>query len=136
MVYLVLYLVMALTFLALDAVMLGRVIKPVFEEALGDMLLDGLRYGPALAFYAFFLVGLVYFAALPGLRADSALVALGLGAFLGALAYGTYEFTNLATLRPWTWRMVALDLAWGTALSGVTAATGVLVTRWLGYGAA
>ena len=133
MVYVVLYVVMVVTFLALDALMLGRVIKPVFQEALGDMLLDGLRYGPALAFYSFFVVGLVYFAALPGMRADSALVALGLGAFIGALAYGTYEFTNLSTLEPWTWKMVALDLTWGTVLSGVTAATGVIVTRWLGY---
>lgn len=133
--YVILYVVMVVVFLGLDALMLSQVIKPVFQDALGDTLLDGLRYGPAVAFYLFYVAGLVYFAAAPGLREGSALTALLLGGFIGALAYGTYEFTNLATLKPWSWKLVALDLSWGTALSGVTAWAGVTVTRALGYGA-
>ena len=48
------------------------------------------------------------------------------------MAYGTYEFTNLATLKDWTWRMVATDLVWGTLLTGTSAAIGVLGTRSIG----
>jgi uncharacterized membrane protein len=51
------------------------------------------------------------------------------GAFLGALAYGTYEFTNYATLKDWHPEMVAVDLAWGTALTAVAAAAGVAAVR-------
>jgi uncharacterized membrane protein len=47
------------------------------------------------------------------------------------MAYGTYELTNLATLRDWTWRMTLTDLAWGTVLTAVAAAIGVAVTRWI-----
>ena len=65
------------------------------------------------------------------MRADNAVQALLAGALLGAMAYGTYEFTNFATLKDWHWRMVALDLAWGTALTGVSAWAGVVITRAL-----
>ena len=29
------------------------------------------------------------------------------------MAYGTYEFTNLATLKGWHWQMVVVDVSWG-----------------------
>jgi len=45
------------------------------------------------------------------------------------LAYGTYEFTNLATLRDWHWQMVAVDVTWGAVLTGVSAFAGVIAAR-------
>ena len=51
------------------------------------------------------------------------------GAILGFVAYGTYEWTNYATLDAWHPRMVFTDWAWGTVLTGVSAAGGVWVTR-------
>jgi uncharacterized membrane protein len=48
---------------------------------------------------------------------------------LGALAYGTYEFTNIATLEGWSWKMLATDLIWGTLLTGTSAAAGLAITR-------
>jgi uncharacterized membrane protein len=50
---------------------------------------------------------------------------------VGALAYGTYEFTNLATLKHWNWTMVATDLTWGTLLTGFSAWAGVMIVRML-----
>jgi uncharacterized membrane protein len=44
---------------------------------------------------------------------------------LGFLCYGTYEMTNYATLAAWSWQQVAVDLAWGTVLTGVSAWVGV-----------
>lgn len=126
---LVLYLVTAVLFLGLDALGLRFVVRPVFERHVGHLLLEDLRYFPAIAFYLFFVAGLLWFVSLPGLR-DTALLHLFLGgAFFGAVAYGTYEFTNLATLRDWSWAMVATDLAWGTLLTGTSAAAGVALTR-------
>ena len=50
---------------------------------------------------------------------------------LGALAYGTYEFTSFAILKDWTLRLVVIDVIWGTALTGVSATAGVMITRSL-----
>ena len=60
--------------------------------------------------------------------------ALGVGAFFGLVAYGTYDLTNLATLRNWPLPMVIVDLVWGAVLSGVSAAGGDLLLKQFGWG--
>ncbi|MBT8132440.1 MAG: DUF2177 family protein, partial [Gammaproteobacteria bacterium] len=110
----VLYFITVTIFLALDAVMLKFVMRPVFEQQLGTWLLEDLRVTPAIAFYLFYIAGLLWLVSLPALRADTPSYALIGGAVIGAMAYGTYEFTNYATLRNWAPHMVALDIAWGT----------------------
>ncbi|OWU85098.1 hypothetical protein ATO6_08610 [Oceanicola sp. 22II-s10i] len=123
----VLYLSTAIVFLGLDALMLRNVIKPVFEEHIGSSLAESLRIGPAAVFYLFYVGGVCWFVSLPALRDGNPGHAFLNGAILGALAYGTYEFTNYATLRDWTLRMVALDLTWGTILTGLSAWAGVMI---------
>jgi uncharacterized membrane protein len=125
----ILYLVTAVTFLGLDAIMLKTVMRPLFETRVGDWLLDDIRVGPAVAFYLFYVAGVVWFAGLPALREGAPVQALIAGAVLGALAYGTYEFTNYATLKLWAPQMVAVDVLWGTLLTGVSAWVGVLAAR-------
>ncbi|WP_037296283.1 DUF2177 family protein [Roseobacter sp. AzwK-3b] len=130
---LLLYLVTAGVFLILDAIMLSTVMKPLFESHIGDLMADELRLGPAALFYLVYVAGVLWFVSLPALRADAPGTALLTGAALGALAYGTYEFTNLATLRGWSWRMVIVDVTWGAVLTGVSAWAGVMVARALGW---
>lgn len=131
MTHIILYLSTAFVFFAVDVVGLRFLIRPVFVRHVEPMLLDGYRFGPALVFYLFYIAGLLWFVSLPALREGSvAQAALG-GALLGALAYGTYEFTNYATLRGWHWHMVAVDLTWGAFLTGLAAAAGVAITRAL-----
>jgi len=130
---LLLYLVTAGVFLILDAIMLSTIMKPLFETHVGDLMADQLRLGPAALFYLVYVAGVLWFVSLPALRADAPGTALLTGAALGALAYGTYEFTNLATLRGWSWRMVIVDVTWGAVLTGVSAWAGVMVARALGW---
>ena len=125
---LILYVVTAVVFLGLDALMLKNVIRPVFERHLGDALGD-LRLAPAAIFYLFYIGGLLWFVSVPALRSGVPVQALWQGALIGAMAYGTYEFTNFSTLRDWSWQMVALDLTWGTILTGLSAWIGVVATR-------
>ena len=47
------------------------------------------------------------------------------------MCYGTYEFTNYATLRDWSMQQVVTDTIWGGFLTGISAWSGVMVTRWL-----
>ena len=106
-----LYLVTAVIFFGLDFFGLRYLVKPVFERHAAELLAENVRIGPAFAFYAAYVAGLIYLVSLPALRAGQPGMALLNGAVVGALAYGTYEFTNLATLKHWSWQMVATDLA-------------------------
>lgn len=103
----------------------------MFKRHAGAILLDGVRAVPAVLFYLGYIAGLVTLVSWPAFRADQPGQALWQGAVLGAMAYGTYELTNLATLRAWNWSMVAVDLAWGTVLTAVAAWAGVWVARTL-----
>lgn len=129
---LILYLVTLILFAALDAVMLTLVMAPLFRASLGDAILDAPRIVPAAAFYLTYIAGLVWLVSLPALRADDPGQALTRGAVVGFMAYATYELTNHATLRDWTWRMVATDLTWGTVLTAFAAWAGVMILRALG----
>lgn len=125
----VLPLVTGATFLVIDAVFLSIVMRPLFERHLGESLLDGLRLGPAAMFYVLYMGGVFWFAGLPALRADNPNLAILNGAAIGLIAYGTYELTSYAVMRDWSPAMVAVDMAWGTVLTGFSAWVGVLVAR-------
>jgi uncharacterized membrane protein len=125
----VLYVVTVVIFLALDAVMLTYVMRPLFEAHLGDLLLADIRIVPAALFYLAYVAGLVWLVSLPALGSDSTKDALISGAVVGAMAYGTYEFTSYAILKAWHPSMVATDLVWGTLLTAVAAWGGVVITR-------
>ena len=118
-------------FLVIDIIGITTIIKPVFERHVGEMLADPLRLGPAAAFYLFYIAGLLYFVSVPALAAGRPVQALLGGALLGLMCYGTYEFTNLATLRGWSWNQVVIDSLWGAALTGGSAWAGVTITRWI-----
>lgn len=122
-----LYIVTTAIFLGLDILGIRYVVRPSFERAIGHLLADPMRLGPAALFYLGFTAGLLHFVSVPALRAGAPLQALTGGALLGLLAYGTYEFTNYATLADWTWQQVVVDCLWGTALCGVAAWAGVAV---------
>lgn len=122
--YLALYAVVVIVFLALDAIWLRKVALPLFERHVGALLRDDPDLKVAAVFYAFYCGGIVHFAAFPG---ASVAGAFGNGVLLGLIAYGTYECTNMATLRGWHRSMVIADTAWGAALTGVSAAVAVAI---------
>jgi len=130
MIHVLLYIVTAIVFLALDVVMLKKVMYPLFSSNIGPMMLEDLRMGPAAVFYLFYVVGVVWLVSIPALNVGSIAQAFFAGAVLGALAYGTYEFTNFATLKGWTAQMVMVDVIWGAVLTGTSAAVGVAVTKY------
>ena len=130
MIHVLLYISTAIVFLALDIVMLKKVMYPLFSANIGPMMLEDLRMGPAAVFYLFYVVGVIWFVSIPALNVGSIAQAFLAGAVLGALAYGTYEFTNFATLKGWTAQMVMVDVIWGAVLTGTSAAVGVAVTKY------
>jgi uncharacterized membrane protein len=119
----------AAIFLVLDALMLTFVMRPLFERHIGGLLLADFRIGPAALFYAAYVAGLIYLVSWPALKTGTPVILPA--AIIGAMAYGTYEFTSYAILRDWHISMVLTDTIWGTVLTAVSAWGGVAVTRAL-----
>lgn len=131
----ILYIVTFVVFWGLDYLGLSYVVKPTFEKDIGHLLLDNLRIAPAILFYAFYIGCVLWFVSWPALDQEKSLLwVFFTAALIGAMAYGTYEFTNLATLKDWTWGMVVTDLTWGTLLTGTASTTGVVAVRMMGQG--
>jgi uncharacterized membrane protein len=116
-------------FLILDAIMLTLVLKPLFARHIGPMLAEPIRLAPAALFYLAYIAGLVWLVSLPALKTGAPVLLPA--AVIGAMAYGTYEFTNYATLKGWHPSMVAVDLVWGSLLTAVSAWAGLAITRAL-----
>ena len=130
MTLILMYIATFVIFLAIDYVGLSYLIKPIFEKDIGHLMIENFRVGPAFLFYAFFVGVLLWFVSVPALAEGWPLLKIiGNAALIGAMAYGTYEFSNLAVLKDWTWRLVIVDVAWGTAVTAICATGGVLVAR-------
>ncbi len=125
----ILYLSTATVFFAADAIGLRLLVKPVFERHIGHLFADPFRAVPAAVFYLGYVAGLLWFVSVSALRDNDPTAALLGGIALGLMAYGTYEFTNYATLRDWSLEQVAVDMIWGGLLTGFSAWAGVMITR-------
>jgi uncharacterized membrane protein len=123
----ILYLTTAAFFLVLDAVMLTLVMKPLFTAHIGDMMAKELRMIPAALFYLAYVAGLIFLVSWPALKSGAPVIVPAL--VLGAMAYGTYEFTSYAIMRNWSPVMVATDVTWGAVLTAISAVAGVAAAR-------
>ncbi len=128
---LILYCSTAAILFALDLIGLRLFIRPAFERHVAHLLVEPVRAIPAILFYLLYVMGVLWFVSVPALRADHPVSALVGGVMLGLMAYGTYEFTNYATLRDWSIEQVAIDTVWGGVLTGLSAWAGVVTTRAL-----
>ncbi|HEX9167970.1 MAG TPA: DUF2177 family protein [Roseiarcus sp.] len=117
------YLTALVVFCGLDFVWLSYAGDAIYRPAIGEFLRSGFDARPAVAFYLIYVFGLVFLS----IRLAASLAeATSRGAVYGFCAYATYDFTNQATLRHWPLTLSLMDMAWGTALSGVAAACGYL----------
>ncbi|WP_428428040.1 DUF2177 family protein [Pararhizobium sp.] len=116
--------------LVADAIWLGLVARTFYRDQLGELMLPSPNLAIASVFYAFFAMAIVLLAVMPGVKANSLLTALGYGAVLGLAAYGTYDITNLATLKGWPPIVSVVDMAWGTFVTAFAASCGLLACRY------
>lgn len=124
--YVAAYAATLMAFVVVDLIWLGVVAKRFYQAQLGGLLAEKYNFGAAALFYLAYPLGVVVFAVAPTLGAGSWPHAALWGATLGLFAYGTYDLTNLATLRNWPLRLTAVDMFWGTVLTGFAAAIGYL----------
>lgn len=126
------WLASAAAFTLLDAVWLSQMTPRFYRPALGDLLAARPNFAAAAVFYLLYVTGVLVLAVLPAVEKGSLARALALGAFVGLMAYGTYDLTNHATLKDWPVRLSVVDIAWGTLLTSLSACAGYLAMRFAG----
>lgn len=121
----------ALVFALIDVVWISQVARPYIFTKIESLL--ELNITAAVIFYLVYIGGIILFAVYPALNTagNGFKYALVYGALFGFFCYATYDLTNMATLRDWSWSMVVLDVAWGTILTGASAALGYYITNSL-----
>ena len=110
--------------LGLDMLWLGVVARAFYQQQLAKLLRPDVQWGPALAFYALFVVGVMVFAVVPALERRSLGRAVWSGALLGLVAYATYDLTSLALVRDFPPLVAVVDMAWGTTIASIVAGVG------------
>lgn len=115
---------------ALDLVWLGLIARPLYRQGIGHLISDSPVWAAAVVFYLVYALGLLLFAVLPNAEAGWGRTA-SMAALFGFVAYATYDLSNLATLKGWPLGLSLLDMAWGSALSAVSALAGrAVLLRW------
>ncbi|MGI9500622.1 MAG: DUF2177 family protein [Geminicoccaceae bacterium] len=120
----------AVVFLVIDAIWLGLIATSFYRRELGALMLERPKLQIAVLFYLGYTFAIVLLAASPASKSGSLTQALLFGAVLGLAAYGTYDITNLSTLKNWPVTMSLVDMAWGTFLTALAAASGYAVLRY------
>ncbi|MBD8686049.1 MULTISPECIES: DUF2177 family protein [unclassified Rhizobium] len=127
--YLIAYIGTAIVFFGFDFLWLSKLAIGFYRREIGSLMLAKPNFAAAGIFYLFYIAGIVYFAVMPAVSGGDWQSALVAGAILGFIGYGTYDMTNLSTLKGWSWKMCVVDIIWGTVLTGAAAVGGYALVR-------
>jgi uncharacterized membrane protein len=110
------YLLGAIVLIVLDGIYLN-IIKQHFIKQIKAVQGSDIKVNfiAAILTYVFLIFGLNYFIIRKRLPVKDAML-------FGLVIYATYELTNMALLKNWSWITVILDTAWGSILFGLTTA--------------
>lgn len=122
------YVSAAIAFGVLDAIWLRWAGPNLYEPVIGEIMADNFRVVPAAAFYTIYLAGMCWFAIRPGLDSGQVGTALINGAILGAVCYATFDLTSQAVFKVWATHISVADIAWGTFVTGTSAAIATWIT--------
>jgi len=129
--YLKLYLASLVVFFAVDMVWLVLVARSFYKKHLGYIMAPTVNWIPAIIFYLLFIVGILVFVVLPGVKENSLQSTILKALLFGLITYATYDLTNLATINQWPLAVTLVDLIWGMVLSTIVSVTGFYVAKWL-----
>ncbi len=129
--YIKLYFAALITFFAIDMIWLGLVARSFYRKHLGFLLTPHPNWIAAVIFYLLFILGILVFVVVPGLKENALKTTLLHAALFGLITYATYDLTNLATIKHWPLRVTIVDLIWGMALSVAVSFVSFMAGRWL-----
>jgi len=129
--YLKLYLASLVVFFAVDMVWLGLVASSFYKKHLGYLMSPTVNWLAAIIFYLLFILGILVFVVLPGIKENSLQNTILRAILFGLITYATYDLTNLATIKDWPLIVTLVDLAWGMVLSTIVSVACFYVAKWL-----
>lgn len=128
--FIVTYIAIAVVFFALDFCWLSIAADRLYRPEIGGLMLARPNLQVAGLFYALYVAGIAVLVVMPNAAGPWWATTLA-GALLGLVAYGTYDLTNLSTLKSWPAPMSFVDMAWGMVLTAAAATAGYHAAVWL-----
>ena len=119
----------SLIFLVIDIIWLSVTVKSIYKPSLGNLLNDKPVIWAAALFYAIYVIILALLVLRPALIASSVFQAFWTGALFGIVTYGTYNLTNMATIKEWPQNIVWIDMFWGGILTSLSSSLSVYITK-------
>jgi uncharacterized membrane protein len=109
-----------ISFMVLDYIFLAHIVKDFYLTKLASHITvkDGalVPYLPAVPLvYLVAVIGIWFFILSKVTTTGNAFL---YGALMGFVMYAFYDFTNLSTLKDYSWSLAIVDILWGTLLVG------------------
>jgi uncharacterized membrane protein len=117
-----------LSLIVIDLIWLLGVAKNLYRNDMGSLMASEPKLLAGLCFYVLYALGTSIFVILPSLSKQSWIYAAQYGALFGLFCYMTYDLTNLAVIRDFPVRLALIDIAWGSAVTALSAT----IAYWVG----
>ncbi len=124
-------LIAALIFLIIDIIWLSFAVKSFYRPNIGHLLLDKPVMWAAAMFYIIYIFGLGVVIIEPSLNFEDTFKFLFKAFMFGLVSYGTYNLTNMATIKGWSSSVVFVDMLWGGLLTAFSSYYGILIAKKL-----
>lgn len=122
-------LISALIFLIIDVIWLSFSVKSFYRPNIGHLLLETPVMWAAILFYLIYVIGLAVVIIEPSLDYQNTQKFLIKAFMFGLVAYGTYNLTNMATIKGWSPNVVFVDMIWGGSLTTFSSYFGILIAK-------
>ena len=122
-------LISALIFLIIDVIWLSFSVKSFYRPNIGHLLLDTPVMWAAILFYLIYVIGLGVVIIEPSLNYQDTQKFLIKAFMFGLVAYGTYNLTNMATIKGWSPNVVFVDMIWGGSLTTFSSYFGIFLAK-------
>ena len=124
-------LIAALIFLIIDIIWLSFAVKSFYRPNIGHLLLDKPVMWAAAMFYIVYVLGLGVVIIEPSINFKDTFNFLFKAFMFGLVAYGTYNLTNMATVKGWSPIVVFVDMLWGGLLTAFSSYYGIFIAKRL-----
>ena len=122
-------LISALVFLIIDVIWLSFSVKSFYRPNIGHLLLETPVMWAAILFYMIYVIGLAVVIIEPSLDYQNTQKFLIKAFMFGLVAYGTYNLTNMATIKGWSPNVVFVDMILGGSLTAFSSYFGILFAK-------
>ena len=121
----------SIIFLIIDIIWLSFSVKSFYGPRIGHLFADKPVIWAAAMFYIIYVFGLGVVIIEPSINFDDTFKFLFKAFMFGLVAYGTYNLTNMATVKGWSPSVVFVDMLWGGSLTALSSYYGIFIAKKL-----